>query len=96
MIITEKKDYLCNIWFSQVRFLGVTAHQQVTMYWSVVVSFSYVVCNLRHYVIPGITYVICGTQFTYVICGRSPQTWFTYVICDRWPPKSKMQVKSIY
>ena len=34
----------------------------------------YVVCNLRHYVIPGITYVICGTQFTYVICGRSPQT----------------------
>jgi len=33
----------------------------------------YVVCNLRHYVIPGITYVICGTQFTYVICGRSPQ-----------------------
>jgi len=41
---------------------------------SAIKLYVYVVCNLRHYVIPGITYVICGTQFTYVICGRSPQT----------------------
>ena len=56
---------------------------------------------MRHYVIPGITYVICGTQFTYIICGRSPQKPDLHILFVTDDPQIytmivKMQAKSIH